>query len=67
MTTQVGAAGDAIENALLLDGARRRAQWQAAAAELSRRLQTGSLDPLSGLRHLLNCAEWRTGRCSSPT
>jgi len=54
VTTLAGAAGVAIENALLLDGARRRAQWQAAAAELTRRLLAGSFDPISGLRHLLD-------------
>ncbi|MCD2195832.1 GAF domain-containing protein [Actinomycetospora endophytica] len=54
LTTLAGAAGVAVENALLLDGARRRARWQAAAADLSRRLLAGSLDPPSGLRHLLD-------------
>ncbi|NMO89455.1 GAF domain-containing protein [Actinomycetospora sp. TBRC 11914] len=54
VTTLAGAAGVAIENARLLDGARRRARWESAAAELSRRLLAGSLDPTEGLRHLLD-------------
>lgn len=54
LTTLAGAAGVAVENALLLAGARRRAQWQSAAAEISRRLLAGSLDPELGLRHLLD-------------
>jgi GAF domain-containing protein len=54
VTTFAGAAGVAVENALLLDGARRRARWQSAAAELSRHLLAGSLDPQLGLRHLLD-------------
>jgi GAF domain-containing protein len=54
VTTFAGAAGVAMENALLLDGARRRARWQSAAAELSRHLLAGSLDPQLGLRHLLD-------------
>ncbi|HEY2224086.1 GAF domain-containing protein [Actinomycetospora sp.] len=53
VTALAAAAGVAIENALLLEGARRRARWQAAAADLSRRLLTGSLGPSAGLRHLL--------------
>jgi GAF domain-containing protein len=54
VTTLAGAAGVAIENALLLRGARRRARWESAAAELSRLLLAGSLDPTDGLRHLLD-------------
>ncbi|MCD2187398.1 GAF domain-containing protein [Actinomycetospora soli] len=53
VTALAGAAGVAVENALLLDGARRRARWQTASAELGRELLSGSLDPADGLRHLL--------------
>ena len=53
VATLAAAAGVAIENALLLEDARRRARWQSASATLSRRLLAGSLDAGTGLRHLL--------------
>ena len=54
VTTLAAAAGVAIENAMLLADTRRHVRWQAAAADLSRRLLAGSLDPSTGLRHLLD-------------
>ncbi|WP_026204481.1 GAF domain-containing protein [Actinomycetospora chiangmaiensis] len=53
VTALAAAAGVAVENALLLEDARRRARWQTASAELGRRLLAGSLDTADGLRHLL--------------
>ena len=56
LTALAGAAGIAIENALLLDGARRRARWQAAAARLASSLLSGELPPDAEIRHLLDTA-----------
>jgi GAF domain-containing protein len=53
VTALAAAAGVAVENALLLESAHRRARWQTVSAELGRRLLGGSLDPADGLRHLL--------------
>jgi GAF domain-containing protein len=53
VSTLAGAAGVAVENALLLEAAHRRARWESAAAELGRRLLAGTPDAEGGLRHLL--------------
>ncbi|MHC1557809.1 GAF domain-containing protein [Actinomycetospora sp. C-140] len=51
-----GAAGIAIENALLLDTTRRRARWQAASARLASSLLSGELAPEAEIQHLLDTA-----------
>lgn len=53
VTALAGAAGVAVENALLLESARRRARWQTASAELGRKLLGGTMGTADGLRHLL--------------
>lgn len=50
------AAGVAVENALLLDAARRRERWQAAAARLSTELITDADDADAALHRLLDAA-----------
>ncbi|GAA4880743.1 GAF domain-containing protein [Actinomycetospora straminea] len=56
LTALAGAAGIAVENALLLDGERRRARWQAASAEMASSLLAGELPPEEELQHLLDVA-----------
>jgi GAF domain-containing protein len=56
LTALAGAAGIAVENALLLDTARRRERWQAASARLASDLLSGELPPEAELTHLLTTA-----------
>ncbi len=56
LTALAGAAGIAVENALLLESARRRERWQAASARLARALLSGDLPPEAELQHLLDAA-----------
>lgn len=56
LTALAGAAGIAVENALLLDSARRRERWQAASARLARSLLSGDLAPDEEIQHLLDTA-----------
>lgn len=56
LTALAGAAGIAVENALLLDTARRREAWQAASARLASDLLAGELPPEAELQHLLEAA-----------
>lgn len=56
LTALAGAAGIAVENALLLDAERRRARWQAASAQLASSLLAGDLPPSDELEHLLETA-----------
>ena len=56
LTALAGAAGIAVENALLLDAARRREAWQAASTRLASDLLAGELPPEGELQHLLEAA-----------
>ncbi|GAA4936436.1 GAF domain-containing protein [Actinomycetospora succinea] len=56
LTALAGAAGIAVENALLLDTARRRERWQAASARLSSDLLSGEIAPEAEVQHLLDTA-----------
>lgn len=56
LTALAGAAGIAVENALLLDTARRRERWQAASARLASTLLSGEIDPDAEMQHLLETA-----------
>jgi GAF domain-containing protein len=56
LTALAGAAGIAVENALLLESSRRRERWQAASAELARSLLSGELRPEAELQQLLDTA-----------
>ncbi|MDD7918788.1 GAF domain-containing protein [Actinomycetospora callitridis] len=56
LTALAGAAGIAVENALLLDAARRREAWQAASARLASDLLAGELPPEGEHQHLLEAA-----------
>lgn len=56
LTALAGAAGIAVENALLLDAARRRERWQAASARLAGDLLAGDLSGEAELAHLLEVA-----------
>ncbi|GAA4783321.1 hypothetical protein GCM10023200_15950 [Actinomycetospora chlora] len=56
LTALAGAAGIAVENALLLDASRRRERWQAASARLASALLSGDLPPEAELAHLLATA-----------
>ena len=56
LTALAGAAGIAVENALLLEAARRREAWQAASARLAGDLLAGELPPEGELQHLLEVA-----------
>ena len=56
LTALAGAAGIAVENALLLESARRRERWQAASARLARSLLSGDLAPDEEIQHLLDTA-----------
>lgn len=56
LTALAGAAGIAVENALLLDTARRRERWQAASARLSSGLLSGEIAPEGEVQHLLDIA-----------
>ena len=56
LTALAGAAGIAVENALLLESARRRERWQAASARLARALLSGDLAPEAELQQLLDTA-----------
>ncbi|MEJ2864704.1 GAF domain-containing protein [Actinomycetospora flava] len=56
LTALAGAAGIAVENALLLDTARRRERWQAASARLSSGLLSGEIAAEDEVQHLLDTA-----------
>jgi GAF domain-containing protein len=56
LTALAGAAGIAVENALLLEAARRRERWQEASARLADGLLSGELPPEAEMQHVLATA-----------
>lgn len=56
LTALAGAAGIAVENALLLDVARRRERWRTASARLANDLLSGELASEAEMQRVLNTA-----------
>lgn len=56
LTALAGAAGIAVENAMLLDATRRRERWQAASARLANALLAGDQPPQAEIQQLLDAA-----------